>query len=322
MFRVRDFVETEDGLLFSVISNLHPPEGIVAHLRFRRSRGSVVKLGSSGESHQFLREHAPGYLRFCPELDRKMTIVPYDKVLAHHEPAECLSRMMRTGEDPEVVAIVSTLTSKAGLPPRDLGITGSYLVGAQTPSSDVDLVVYGLHNYPRLTRALRGSVEHGMLQPFDPPDWEGLFQRRSVDPAIYRLDEFVWHEARKWNRGKFGRRRFDILSARTPEEISGRFGKTSYRRLGKARVDCIVEDSSMGFDYPARYLVTECVAMGHEVREIVSFTHTYADQARSGERVHCSGILEEVSGKEKSHRILVGSSREAPGEFLKVAVIP
>jgi predicted nucleotidyltransferase len=34
MFRVRDFVETREGLLFSVVSNLQPCSGILAQLRF------------------------------------------------------------------------------------------------------------------------------------------------------------------------------------------------------------------------------------------------------------------------------------------------
>ena len=65
------------------------------------------------------------------------------------------------------------------------------------------------------------------------------------------------------------------------------------------------------FDYPARYRLDH-----NEIVEALSFTPTYNGQAFTGETVEISGVLEE-SG-DGCRRIIVGSSREAPGEYIKV----
>lgn len=318
MFRVRDFVETREGLLFSVVSNLHPSSGILAQLRFRRTDRGLVKMNSSAECQKFLSRLHPGYVRFCAELDREVTVVPEGDVVDHFQPAARLGQLIRKAEDADINSIVSELASRSGLRESDLGITGSFLVGAQNRSSDIDLVVYGLSNYARLQDALRESVARGVFSRLGRRDWARLYQKRVPDSSDYSFREFIWHESRKWDRAKLGNRRFDVLSARRTDEISGRFSDAAFKRLGKARASCTVTDSRLAHDYPARYSVSDCRAQDHEVSEVVSFTHTYSNQVREGERALCSGILEQVSGIEPHFRILIGSSREAPGEFLKV----
>jgi len=319
MFRVRDFVETREGLLFSVVSNLHPPSGILAQLRFRRTSGGLMKVRTSAEAERFLSRLAPQYIRFCPELDREVTIVPEKSVLRHLQPAFRLDELVREDDEPALSSAIAELVARSGLAQADLGVTGSFLVGAQEASSDIDLVVYGLSNYRRVLDALGECVSHGVFSRLDRRDLARLYRKRVSDPSSYSFQEFVWHESRKGDRAKFGNRRFDVLSARRPEEIDGRFGDVSFKRLGRARATCVVTDDELAHDYPARYGVSGCQALGVEVSEIVSFTHTYANQVRRGERAICHGILERVSGAEPHFRILIGSSREAPGEFLKVA---
>lgn len=322
MFRTRDFIETREGLLFSVVLNLHPVSGIISQLRFRRTSTGLVKIGSTQDSYQFLSDY-PGYVQFCPELDRDLVIVPRDCVMRHYNPTSGLIEIMKSDNGADVSVIVSELLLKSGLHLDDLGITGSYLIGAQDHESDIDLVIYGLDTYNRLVLALQECVEQAIFSPLDRGDWQRIYQKRGLDATTgYTFREFLWHESRKWNRAKLGKRRFDLLSGRRIEEITGDFQDFTFKRLGEAHVECKVIDSSLGFDYPARYQVSNCNALCQNVREIVSFTHTYIDQVREGEVALCAGILEKVSGKEDYYRILIGSSREATGEFLKVKGVP
>jgi predicted nucleotidyltransferase len=72
-----------------------------------------------------------------------------------------------------------------------------------------------------------------------------------------------------------------------------------------------VVDDAAAYDYPARYRVDD-----PEVGEILVFTHTYVGQAVRGEAIEAAGQLEEeASGR---LRLVIGSSREAPGEYLRV----
>ena len=91
-----------------------------------------------------------------------------------------------------------------------------------------------------------------------------------------------------------------------------------FKRLGKIEAAYTVADSDLAHDYPAVYRASDCEYGDPNVSEVVSFTHTYVEQARRWERIVCRGILESVTGKRNYLRILVGSSREAKGEYIKV----
>jgi len=74
---------------------------------------------------------------------------------------------------------------------------------------------------------------------------------------------------------------------------------------------CRIVDDTYAFDYPAVYQID------HEtIGAIVCFTATYAGQAVTGEIVEVSGMLEEAELGVR--HIVVGSSREAHGEHIRV----
>ena len=70
-------------------------------------------------------------------------------------------------------------------------------------------------------------------------------------------------------------------------------------------------DDTRGFDYPAEFKIDH-----PQITAVVSFTATYTGQAVNGETVAVSGVLEQSEQGVK--RIVVGSSREAQGEYIKV----
>jgi predicted nucleotidyltransferase len=319
MYRVRDFIETNDGLVFSVISNLHPHNGVLSHPRFvRKSDGSLRKLSSTGEAYNYLSSTRPHYLQFSPELGRDVPIVPKTAISHHYEPVKVLGDLMRDGKDPEVSAVVTSILSRAGIGLDEVGITGSYLLGVQTKSSDIDLVFYGLDNHPDITRGFLECVDEGIFALPGEEDWRAIYNKRMIDPGDYSREEFVWHESRKYNRGRFGNRRFDILYGRKEEEIEGSFSDYSYEDLGTIEAIYTVTDSGLAHDYPAVYRVSDCELGDPDVSEVVSFTHTFVEQARRWEKIVCRGFLESVTGIRNYRRILVGSSREARGEYIKV----
>ena len=60
------------------------------------------------------------------------------------------------------------------------------------------------------------------------------------------------------------------------------------------------------------------------IEEVVSFTHTYAGEVVDGEHVIAKGKVEKVitEGKEDYYRIVVGTTREAIDEYLKLKESP
>ena len=69
--------------------------------------------------------------------------------------------------------------------------------------------------------------------------------------------------------------------------------------------------TSGAFDYPAEFKIDHA-----QIKSVVSFTATYNGQAINGETIEVSGLVEQNSQGVK--RIVVGSSREAYGEYIKV----
>ena len=86
---------------------------------------------------------------------------------------------------------------------------------------------------------------------------------------------------------------------------------TSYQKGVAITLECIITDDTQGFDYPAEFKIKH-----EQIDAIVSFTATYTGQALKGETVQVSGIVEQNQYGVK--RIVVGSSREAHGEYIKV----
>ena len=76
-------------------------------------------------------------------------------------------------------------------------------------------------------------------------------------------------------------------------------------------MQCKITDDSLAFDYPAEFKIDH-----DEISAVVCFTATYTGQALNGETVEVSGLLEQTEQGDK--RIVVGSSREADGEYIKV----
>lgn len=81
--------------------------------------------------------------------------------------------------------------------------------------------------------------------------------------------------------------------------------------MGSTTLSCQVTDDSKAFDYPAEFAVDHPT-----INSIVSFTATYIGQAQTSEMIEVSGLLEQDQNAVK--RIVVGSSREAQGEYIKV----
>ena len=61
-----------------------------------------------------------------------------------------------------------------------------------------------------------------------------------------------------------------------------------------------------------------------DLKEVVSFTHTYAGEVVDGEHVIAKGKVEKVitEGKEDYFRLVVGTTREAIDEYLKLKIPP
>jgi predicted nucleotidyltransferase len=303
-----------------VVSSLVDAGRALANLRYVRRQGRLVKLGTD-EANRHLAEHVPAWLAHSVLVDAMVHRVPLTDVMRVHRPDVRLHKLRQLAPADSALprprhALEDALMARAlwaaqaladgGAPIDRLGVGGSLLLGAQHAESDIDLVVYGRSAFDTARRALAAALADGRFHELGDDDWRDAWGRRG---SPIELEEYRWHERRKHTKAVVQGTRLDLsLVVDHAEEISER---GPFRKFGKATITAPVTDATAAFDHPARYRVDH-----PDVAEVVSFTPTYAGQARAGETIEASGWLEEDATG--ARRIVVGTSREGRGEWIRV----
>ena len=352
--RVRDFVYTKDDLYFASTNYIHPEDRIISFLRYipdpegdREKDGRRYRKVGSEEAYTYLRENHPDYLYFCDVTNVEMMGVPLDKVERIIKPEERLLGLKKTFEsggevkNPELISKLMDVADffhyKADIDYENLGISGSILPGLQKDDvSDLDFVVYGLDNHRRAIATFKeykgGKVtieEVGKtidLQGITNDYWDFVYNKRMSDTSLTK-EEFRWYENRKANRGTINGTLFDILATKDYDEISGVWGDTVYEPQGIAQIECDIVSALGAFDNPSIYTIENVEILDgvdFELAEIVSFTHTYAGEVVDGEHVIAKGKVEKVivNSKDSHYRLVVGTTREAIDEYVKLKESP
>lgn len=293
-------------MAFAVVDSVLEKDRVLCFLRYAREKASWRKLDTEA-ANALLTSRYPQYLYYSPLKDAHLHAVPVTAIARHCRPRERLQHLLRqSGHDAveQDLAALCDLFRQAALPLTQFGVTGSLLIGAQHTHSDLDLVVYERDLFQRTRTAIRQLLDQGALQHLDDSAWQEAFNRRR---CALSLNEYIWHERRKFNKACINGRKFDLSfvagSAAAPQP--------RYRKLGAIELEARVKDARYAFDYPATLLLDH-----PEIGACVSFTATYAGQAEDGERIRIRGLLEETENG--ARRIVVGSSREAHGEYIKV----
>lgn len=306
IYQPRDFIETHEGLIFAVVDGMLEDDRVLCFLRYAPIGGKLAKMGTD-EANAYLQARAPRYLFSSKRLDARLHAVPQENIRRHHRPRDRVQDLLNSVPRDEIERKAIRLLQKFGACGLDLGrvgLTGSLLIGAQTLKSDLDFVIYGREAFFEAREIVGRLIEAGELQDLDDAAWRDAYDRRG---CALTFEEFLWHERRKLNKALIDGTKFDItLVDELPSKASG-----PVRKLGPILLRTQIADAAYAFDYPAVYRLTH-----PELTEAVSFTHTYAGQALTGETVEISGLLEESHSGQR--RIVVGSSREAVGEYIKV----
>jgi predicted nucleotidyltransferase len=306
MFCSKDFIETNEGLIFAVVAQGTEQGKALCFLRYVKAHAGWKKV-TTELANAFLKQYHPDYLHYSSVLDAHLHAVSIDRIVKHHQPKQRLQQIMQANQPDAIerdLVKLCGLLQKQGLDLSQLGITGSILVGVQKHSSDIDLVCYGRAVFHQCRKINRELIEQGHLQDLNENDWQESYQRRSCELSFA---DYIWHERRKTNKALINGRKFDLNFI----DESRSSNATNYKKCGAIKLQCSVTDDTHAFDYPAEFKIDH-----EQFDAIVSFTATYTGQAIKGETVEVSGIVEQTQLGVK--RIVVGSSREAHGEYIKV----
>jgi hypothetical protein len=305
--RRHDFIETTEGLIFAIVASGLEQQRALCFLRYARNEQGLAKLNTEA-ANTLLATRFPQYLFHSATRDASLHGVPVDRIEKHFQPPERAAQLA-VGGGSSVIAhrggrLIGNL-SQYEVPIEHIGVTGSLLIGAESDHSDIDLVIYGADNFERARAAIASGFADGTLTPLNDDEWREAYRRRGCDLTF---EEYVWHEQRKNNKAVFEGTKFDIAWG----DQSARQGSVTEnaKKLRSATIRGAVVDDSATFRFPARWQIEH-----PEITELFAFTPTYVGQAFVGEMIEACGIVERTADH---HRLVVGASREAAGQWIKV----
>ncbi|MEE9425118.1 MAG: hypothetical protein V3V18_09055 [Methylococcales bacterium] len=302
-------MQTIEGLMFAVV-NAEPIQSdrIVCCLRYIPVADGLRKITTS-DAIAYLQANHPQYLYHFEQLDTLVHAVPLSAIQCHYQP---VSRLQQICEQPlddieESTEQVAAFFISQGIDSNSLGISGSILISAHGAQSDIDLVVYGRDNFFKARNSLQQlfmslQTQH-LIQPLSDEQWQQTWQRRGCDLS---LKDYIWHEQRKYNKASINGIKFDLTLVEF-QIIDHQI----YHKQGIYELKALITDDSKAYDYPTSYQIDH-----PNVAQILSYSATYTGQACNGESIEARGVLEKSA--KGDCRLLVGTSREASGEFLKV----
>lgn len=324
----RDFVESVDGMFFCIVGYLHPPHGYTAYLKYVPSSQGKWRRNKMGYSrvldyyhvtqmentYEFLNEHFPEYLFFCPVRNIRVSTVPIGKVKTKYVAEEGLRKIYseapRDHLHKTLNDFVDYLLDNTVLSIHELGLTGSILTGMYNPAfSDIDLTVHGrkaslaARDFLLSERKVEGRISISDRQ--NEREWVRVHSKRFhlTGKDVKSLTE------RRWNYGLFNGRYFSVHPIRSTDEIKERYGDYTYRKkelvTGTAEISC-ARDS---FFLPAVYGLTNVSSNSDaDIAQLISYEVFYSGVFDEGDVISFHGVLEEVSGERVFHQVLVGGA--------------
>ena len=306
--RPKDFIVIDDKLFFAVVNQFQEDNHALTFLRYIKDNTSIRKL-TTKEADEIITKYYPEFQFSSTYTDIKLHGVPISMVKKIYYPEETVNRLLNKkkidNKKRDAIGAIKYLQS-IGCKTDKIGITGSVMLDAHNEDSDIDIVIYSREVFLEIRKHIRFSLSTGQLSALNQVMWRDAYERR--DCALSFRD-FYFHEIRKYNKFLFGKSKVDISTIPSESERYKESGP--YKKIGQEKILSVVTDDGYAYDFPVRY------SIDHDtIKEIVCYTATYTGQAKKGERIEAKGFVEKDS--KGVCRLLVGTSREAKNEYIRV----
>lgn len=332
--REGDFIESFEGLIFDVKGLIHPPDRVIAYVRYipdkkgkrKKAKRFYRKIYSLHERDKFLLEKYPKYLYFDPFFNRLLEGIPTESIFKHYKPEKKLRDMRRyfkslVGIEREAFEFIKLLKEKSGISWDKIGISGSILVDLHDENSDIDVVVYGTSNCVRVYEALEWLISsETSIKRYDESGLKRLYKFRVKDAEV-SFEQFIKTEIRKVMQGEFKGRDYFIRFVKDLHEIKEKYGEKIYVPIGRAKIKARITSDEESIFTPCKYVIDSIVFLqGNPVaplKEIVSFRGRFCEQARVSEKVIVQGTIEKViqTNDFYYYRLIIGGN---PKDFMVV----
>lgn len=328
--REGDFLEIKDFSIFEVKGLIHPPKKLISYPRYivddkgERQKGlrRYRKIYPLKERNELLKKKYYNLLVNDPFLNMEIPELSQSDIRTHYRPDEILEKIRKKkipdNEEKKALELSNHLKDHSDITTSAIGISGSIMIGLQTASSDIDLIIYGRNESNKTRNTLKNLLsEEKHVRKLRNNEMLRLYKFRGAN-EIMQFEVFVKHELRKTFQGIFGDREFFIRYLPNWEEIDEKYGSIKYVPAGYVKVNARIKDASEAFLSPCRYLLEQVEILdgnkASNIIEVVSFRGRFCEQAETGESVIIQGKLEEVLTSEGNHyRVLLGGN---PSDFM------
>jgi len=294
-----------DGDIYAVKGVLHPPGKIIAiPVYVQMLDGKYHRVRSLREAIRYLEKNKPQYIEKLDFTGQLTPTIPLHDVQEIYNPLEFNQADTDAGRD--ALVLKEMIEHSANI---KVGVSGSILLGLDDPSSDIDLVVYGLGSGERFIEVLRELRAMNLTKPVNTLDW--LIKTRMDSNTS--PEEWLKLESRKLLTGVFKNRLYTSKIVPLLDEYWESLSQI-VREIGRAKILCRVVDSKLGKTTPNLYYVrvlnlVEGDDKARYVSQIMSMRSRYAEIASAGDTVVVEGRLEEVRYQDKKiYRIFIGNN--------------
>ena len=306
--RPKDFISINNKLFFAVVNEYQEDNHALTFLRYMKDNAGIHKL-TTKKAEKIIRDTYPEFQFDSYYADIVLHGIPINLIKEIYYPEQTVTRLLSMespdNKQSDAIGIINTLLA-VGFKKDYMGITGSIMLDIHNENSDVDIIIYGREQFLKIRKYIKNSLDKVGINSLTQVMWKDAYERR--DCAL-SFNEFYSHEKRKFNKFIFGNSKIDISAIPKKGEKYKESGP--YKKISKDEISSIVTNDTYAYDFPARYLINH-----NRIKEVVSYTATYTGQARKGEKIEAAGFVEE--DREGVHRLLVGTSREALNEYIRV----
>lgn len=307
------FIKTLDNLIFEVKGVVHPKDRVIAYVRYvpdtasSESTPRYRKIYDLDEREEYLKKNHPEYLWFSETHGRILQAVPHERVIQILDPVEHMTKIRENSSTLSVTtsSLVDLLLEYTDIDRRNIGVTGSQLVGVAGETSDIDLIVFGNSTCHKFYRRLNESYDK--IPGIERYQGELLNEHvkfRWGDLVLYQnhLSEI---EKKKILQGVFKTHQFFIRLVKHRQDIDENFGQMVSKNLGIIEVQCKITDDQDSIFTPCIYQAESCDFP--ELKQIVSYRGRFTEHVSKGKFVIVRGRLESVVDMSigESHQQLV-----------------
>jgi len=289
MLRDKDYVRTNDDLIFNVIGYEHPPGRAAANLKYVHG---TKWTGGYQSAVDFLSNHHPQYVTDHISVPESSIAETYTSQAGLRQIS---SQSARNHLQQTAIDLAGACSKFFDVPLKQFGITDSLLWGPGATDSDIDLVVYG--------SAAASRVLAGLPTLFDQPEFEQHTAETFTRQTTVQNADVIRLVSRKLNKGLYRGVRFSLRAVREYNEI---ISCKPYKPVGPIELTARVEDHSQSLFFPATYQLDNGL-------DVVSFLMQYEGVFQSGDVLTVTGTLE----RGVRDRVVVGSLR---GEGHRIVV--